>query len=360
MNAPFCSHHRLVPRLLVLTLTVISVSLHTLCDASAIAPSKLVTAVRRCPCTIHVTASLNAPPLDILIQPVDLPRSPRASDIRSAFSRFSQTPRHAFHTDALLAHYKVRVPIPIAVRVSVHAHGRVGAPARARAAIMPDARQAAQCDVLIEQDPPADAVRAVLANRIIGGRTANAQLAEFMVLLVTPADPDSNPPSGAAYLCTGSVIGPNTVLTAAHCNVTTDSFAIIGETYPESTQKVYFVQSFVPHPQYALSTDAQAVQYDIAYVTLAEEVPSTVPLLKVNNDPGIPPAASLVRAIGYGVTSGNEQGQSYENDTIILNQVDLYADSNQQCLFKNLRVDVEIVPERILCVSGPSEGCGIW
>lgn len=117
------------------------------------------------------------------------------------------------------------------------------------------ASQFGEFDVPVEKGQPAAEVR------IIGGAPANTEY-PFMVSLQ----------SGGWHFCGGSLISPNTVLTAAHCveSSSTRSFdVVIGRSDLSSTegQRVDVSQIHI-HPNY----DTYSIDSDIAVVRLAESV----------------------------------------------------------------------------------------
>jgi hypothetical protein len=146
------------------------------------------------------------------------------------------------------------------------------------------------------EEPQADGVGQV-SQQIVGGTVTMGDPA--VVALVVRY--------GSGYLsyCTGSLVGPKTVLTAAHCIYAQGNAAayfVAFGTYSSSPTSVVRVVGQVRHPMYT----GQANDFGVLQL---ERPVVTVPVLRMNDAPmtnvllGLP-----VRHTGFGVTDGRTQG----------------------------------------------------
>ena len=165
---------------------------------------------------------------------------------------------------------------------------------------------------------------------IVGGTAAPAGAWPSIAFLAGHyGDPEGNQ---HVYHCTGSVVAPEWIVTAAHCafgnpGQPPDSLdATVGVTdYTDPSGQVIAVDRFVPDPSY----DSQKDVNDVALLHLTQ--PASVPAMRLatsdesaagryRSDPGVPNAA------GWGAV--DEQGSEF---TTALQQAYLQIQSTSEC-----------------------------
>lgn len=130
------------------------------------------------------------------------------------------------------------------------------------------------------------------ARAIMGGQPAEADLAAQTVLIVSTR--------GAS--CTGTVLGRDVVLTAAHCVAPPADYAValVSETPP----KLIPVARIAVHPQFdADQFRTRRPTPDLALVKLAEPLPGRFRPARLAAEGGLPPKGATFALVGFGVTS---------------------------------------------------------
>ncbi|PVU91025.1 hypothetical protein BB561_004596 [Smittium simulii] len=148
----------------------------------------------------------------------------------------------------------------------------------------------------------------VFSYRILGGQEAHIDLFPFIAYIQIKVNESQ-------LQCSGSLISPNTILTAAHClidehkNTYSPSNITVGLGSKDNLKKnsnTFSVQKVIPHPNF----DIYTAQNDIGIIILSEKVlpeiaiPTHIYNLNITED-------LTVETAGWGYTSGNySQGLS--------------------------------------------------
>jgi len=107
-------------------------------------------------------------------------------------------------------------------------------------------------------------------------------------------------PNGSSGLCTGTLITPTQVLTAAHCLVDAATVDVIYGVAPERYARMSG-SSWVIHPQFAQTASGRLL-YDIGVINLLNPLPiSPLPILSSTT----PQNGQRATIAGFGLTAGN-------------------------------------------------------
>jgi secreted trypsin-like serine protease len=160
---------------------------------------------------------------------------------------------------------------------------------------------------------------------------------------VDPGDPSvvaflaqlANQDSSTQALCTGTVISPHVVLTAAHCvpdNITQAVVLVGTDLSQQDTITPLQVTGGGAHPSYNPVSGA----HDVGFVVLAD--PTTLTPVPYNRTPVDGDVGQSLRVVGYGVTSSDKSAQAGVKETASLTissitstRVMTPANSNQPC-----------------------------
>lgn len=214
--------------------------------------------------------------------------------------------------------------------------------------------------------------------RIFRGKTLNSTLLPYVAALFYRDAGETK------FFCSAIVVGPRTLLTAGHCvAIFLDEF--IGFTNEDIEFYAYFgaqktstsgaiesqIKSIFMHPEYNI-LDTDTYPYDIAYVTLYNDIPPSNKIMKVNANSSNPVTGSVVRSIGYGAQKVfddlNDQLQ-YESKDDVVQQLDLPVVRHSYCRTAWIDLsEAQNIPEYQhnikanyqFCAGYLKGGCGLW
>jgi trypsin len=144
-------------------------------------------------------------------------------------------------------------------------------------------------------------------SRIIGGRVSSKGRFSYAVSLQ----------DDMGAFCGGSLIAPDVVLTAAHCQGGNYHVVIGRHDLDESEGDTIKVDREIPHPQY----DSGTTNNDFMLLLLDHPTSVNVELVNVNSDPVVPQVGSPVTVMGWGDTTSSD-------DTTLVSDVLMHVEVN--------------------------------
>ncbi|KAL3801731.1 hypothetical protein ACHAW5_005831 [Stephanodiscus triporus] len=161
--------------------------------------------------------------------------------------------------------------------------------------------------------------------RIIGGSEAVEDRHSYAVFLL----------GSDGYICGGSLIARDVVLTAAHCMDATDNGeAFVGyhNVMYDVDGEVFVAREVMPHPNFnPMFMKFNYFDYDIMLVFLdGASTANDVVTVKLNSDPSLPTVGQSLTVMGWGDTDARP-GLDFQVTSDVLLSVDVIAISNEEC-----------------------------
>ena len=133
------------------------------------------------------------------------------------------------------------------------------------------------------------------ARAIVGGGPAEPGLAAETAMIV----------STRGATCTGVVLGPNVLLTAAHCVQPAADYAVV--VFEADTPRLIPIDRKAVHPSFdPNSFETRRPTPDLALVRLSETLPASFRPAALTGEVALPPKRTAFTVAGYGVTKDGD------------------------------------------------------
>lgn len=151
-------------------------------------------------------------------------------------------------------------------------------------------------------------------NRIIGGSEARSGRYPYAVAMQ----------DSFGQFCGGSLVAPDMILTAAHCQGGSYDVVIGRHNLNSNSGDSIAMRREIPYPQY----DSRTTDGDWMLVLLDRPTSQSVPFVKLNDDGNLPSIGQEVTVMGWGDMTSDDYTQEASN---VLMSVDVNAMSNAEC-----------------------------
>lgn len=187
-------------------------------------------------------------------------------------------------------------------------------------------------------------------SRIVGG-VESSPLAPYLAGLFIPFG--NGPNAELFFTCTGVLISPRWVVTAAHCGISKGFVVVLGGEKASAGTRVPVARVLAPQQN---GPKKLPFNRDIAFVKLTKPAPKTMKFARINTFASVPRTGVGARVAGYGLTKYPKNPSQAKYDEI-LREVDVPVLSKQECQKQYEAADfpVEITDNRF-CAG--TRGCG--